>query len=117
MGGGAGDRRAVGRAREKEHLPRSHKKRARVTQRAASRARAETRARGGGAKAARTRRASGLTLRMYESARNTTDAVNVNAKAIHHAVVDIDVAAETTLDILLRSERQRRGAGARARRE
>ena len=54
---------------------------------------------------------------MYESARNTTVAVSVKAKAIHHAVVDIDVAAETTLDILLRSEKgndvargRRRGA-------
>ena len=43
---------------------------------------------------------------MYESTRNTTVAVSVKAKAIHHAVVDMDVAAELTLetDILLPSE-------------
>jgi hypothetical protein len=29
---------------------------------------------------------------MYESTRNTTVAVSVKAKAIHHAVVDIDDA-------------------------
>ena len=67
---------------------------------------------GAGARArARTRRASGLTLRMYDSARNTTVAVNVNAKAIHHAVVDIDVACETTLDIFLRWRRTEGGGG------
>ena len=66
-------------------------------------ARADGRARhvGGGSGNTRTRRASGLTLRMYESTRNTTVAVSVKAKAIHHAVVDMDVAAELTIDILL----------------
>jgi hypothetical protein len=48
---------------------------------------------------------------MYDSARNTTVAVNVNAKAIHHAVVDIDVACETTLDIFLRWRRTEGGGG------
>ena len=64
-----------------------------------------------GGRKQRTRRASGLTLRMYDSARNTTVAVNVKAKAIHHAVVDIDVACETTLDIfgLLRKKEVGRG--------